>query len=189
MRKQLTGLVNLCSLPGLVIGWLVLVIIVLVCLAVIAAQLGINNYGDWDGSLFILGGGITVNTLLDLQWWCFALIVLFGGVLAFRDKSHVSVDFLSVGFSPQTRLWIQMVGDLILLVPFCAIIVWYGSKFAVTSWNSGEASSYGGLRDVWVIKSFVPIGFGLLGIAGLARAALAALTLWAGDAAQEEPHV
>lgn len=188
MRKHLTGLINLCSLPGLVIGWLVIVLIVLVCLAVIAAQLGINNYGDWEGSLFILGGGITVNTLLDLQWWSFALLVLFGGVLAFRDKSHVSVDFLSSGFSPRTRLCIQMVGDVILLVPFCAIIVWYGSKFAVTSWNSSEASSYGGLRDVWVIKSFVPVGFGLLGLAGLARAVRAAITLLTTDTAQEEPN-
>ena len=189
MRHQLKRLIDLCSLPGLVVGWLVILLIVLVCLAVIAAQLGINNYGSWSGNIFVFGSGVTVNTLLDLQWWCFAIIVLFGGVLSFRDKEHVSVDFISASFSPRTRLLLQMIGDIVLLVPFCAIIIFYGTKFSVTAWNSGESSSYGGLRDVWLIKAIVPIGFALLGIAGLARAVTAGISLWKREEIREDQNV
>lgn len=187
MRAFLKGLMAVCSAPGRIVGWLVLAIIVMVCLAVTAAQLGFNNYGTWDSNLFILGRGISVNTLLDLQWWCFALVVLFGGALAFREGKHVSVDFLSASFPPRVRLIVQTIGDLIFLVPFCVIIMWYGTKFAVTSFNSGEGSSYGGLNNIWVIKAFVPIGFGLLGLAGLTRSALAIHSLIFGLKTKDNP--
>lgn len=188
MRGFLNGMMAVCAAPGRYIGWLVLAIILMVCLAVAAAQLGINNYGKWDMNLFMLGRGISVNTLLDLQWWCFALVVLFGGAVAFREDKHVSVDFLSANFSPRVRLIVQTVGDLVLLVPFCAIIIWYGSKFALSAWTSGEGSSYGGLSNIWVIKSFVPIGFALLGLAGLARAGLSIHTLMVGTQTKDSPN-
>nr|WP_323777242.1 TRAP transporter small permease subunit [Amylibacter sp.] len=188
MRRFLTGVIWLCAAPGRFVGWLVLAIILMVCLAVAAAQLGINNYGKWDANLFLLGRGISVNTLLDLQWWCFALVVLFGGAVAFREDKHVSVDFLSSNFSPRVQLILQTIGDLVLLVPFCAIIIWYGSKFALTAWTSGEGSSYGGLSNIWVIKTFVPIGFALLGLAGLARAGQSIHTLIFGAQTKDTPH-
>lgn len=166
-----------CSLPGKIVGWLVLPLIAFVCLTVLAAQFGMSVYASWEASIPVLGRGITVNTLLDLQWYLFAIMVLFGGVYAFRDDQHVSVDFMSARFTPKTRLVIRLLGDLVLLLPFCVIITWYGLQFAATSYASGEGSTYGGLLDRWLIKACVPIGFGLLGIAALARGAGTVATL------------
>lgn len=177
MRRLLQFLIDACCVIGSQVGWLILPLVVFVCGAVVAAHFGINQIASWSQPLPLLGDALTVNTLLDLQWSIFALVVLFGGVYALRDDQHVSVDFLSAGFSPRTRLIIRTIGDLVLLVPFTVIIVWFGTKFALSSFASGESSTYGGLMDRWMVKACVPIAFAMLGIFGLCRALLTILDL------------
>lgn len=186
MDRFLTRLIDHCTLPGRAAGWLILPLIVLVCLAVLAAMTGRNAFADWEGQVFLLGGGITVNTLIDLQWHFFTVLVLFGGVLAFRDGAHVSVDFLSSTMPPRVQAILRILGDLLFLVPFCAIMAWYGWGFAETALRSGEGSSYGGLNDRWLIKSALPLGFALLGIAGAARGLRDVLRLLRGEAPEAE---
>lgn len=181
MDRLLTHLIDLCVLPGRLVGWLLLPLILFVLAAVWAAQTGRNAFVTWDQEVILLGTGITVNTLIDVQWHIFALIVLFGGVYAFRDNAHVAVDFLSSTLRPRTRLFIRTLGDLVLVVPFCGIILWFGWSFAGTAFNSGEGSNYGGLMDRWIIKACLPFGFGLLGLAALARAMRSLLRLAKGE--------
>mgnify|MGYP000088105498 CR=1 FL=1 len=186
MDQFLKRMIDLCVLPGRLVGWLLLPLILFVCLAVFAGQAGWNNFVTWEGDRFLLGSGLTVNTMIDLQWHIFALLVLFGGAYAFRDNAHVSVDFLSASFSPRTRAVIRVLGDLIFVLPFCVIIVWFGTKFAMTAFTSGEGSNYGGLQDRWLIKACVPFGFGLLGVAACARALRTVLGLVRGELSKDE---
>ena len=170
MTAFVDRITNLLVLPGKWVGWLILPLILFVCLTVFAAKAGWNAFWQWGYAVPVLGRGITVNTLTDLQWYIFALIAVFGGVYAFRDNQHVSVDLFSDTLSRRGQLVVQVVGDLLLLLPFCAIIFWYGWSFTLTSFNSGEGSTYGGLADRWLIKAIIPIGFALLGIAAFLRA-------------------
>lgn len=176
------------TVPGKLVGWLVLPLIVAVCLTVLAAKLGLNAFVHWGTALPVLGTGITVNTLADLQWYIFALISIFGGVYAFLDDRHVSVDVASSHFSERTRLWTRIIGDLVFALPFCIIITWYGISFTMTSFASGEGSTYGGLLDRWLIKACVPLGFGLLAIAVLVRAVKTARALF-GSAPLEQEQI
>jgi TRAP-type mannitol/chloroaromatic compound transport system permease small subunit len=168
------------------LGWLILPLILFVCATVAAAHFGFNTLFSWGGEVPVFGSAVTVNTLLDLQWYVFAIIVLFGGVYAFRDDHHVNVDFISSTLSPRARMVIRLFGDLFLLLPFAAIIVWYGSKFAYSSYVSGESSTYGGLHARWVIKACLPLAFLLLGVAGLARALSTLHALVTGKAEQPD---
>ncbi|MCR8827940.1 TRAP transporter small permease subunit [Pseudosulfitobacter koreensis] len=186
MDRFLTHVIDLCVLPGRLVGWLLLPLIAFVCAAVWAAQSGRNSFFTWDADLFLLGQGVTVNTLIDLQWHIFAILVLAGGSYAFRDDAHVSVDFVSANLSPRSRAVIQVMGDLLFVLPFCLIILWFGQKFAMTAFTSGEGSNYGGLQDRWFIKACVPIGFGLLGLAALARALQTILRLVRGTLPESE---
>jgi TRAP-type mannitol/chloroaromatic compound transport system permease small subunit len=106
-----------------------------------------------------------------MQWYFFALIVLFGGVWAFFEDRHVTVDFISVNLSPRTRARINIFGDLFLLLPVCALCVWYGSRFTAIAFRTGEGSIQGGLTAHWLIKAALPTSFALLGIAALVRVA------------------
>ncbi|WP_295813063.1 TRAP transporter small permease subunit [uncultured Nitratireductor sp.] len=177
MIRFLQRLQALCTWPGRVVGWLIVPLILSVCLAVLAAQIGVNMLAEWSDPVPLFGKALTVNTLLDLQWHIFALIVLFGGVYAFRDNNHVAVDVFASGLPVRVRLAIRIFGDLVFLLPFCAIIAWYGYGFAEKAWVSGEGSTYGGLLDRWAIKATIPAAFSLLGLCALLRAVSTALEL------------
>lgn len=170
-------ILNACTLPGRIVGWLILPLILFVCLTILAAKADINTFVRWESDIPVIGRAVTVNTLLDLQWYIFALVALFGGTYAFRDDRHVMVDFLSASFSDRARMLIRIAGDLMLLLPFCAIVAWYGFDFAMKSYATGEGSTYGGLASRWLVKAAVPAGFALLGLAALARAGATALAL------------
>ena len=172
-------------LPGKIVGWLVLPLILSVLLTVFAAKMGWNAFWRWEEAIPVLGTGITVNTLADLQWYIFAILAVLGGVYALRDDQHVSVDVFVAGLPRRARLALTLFGDLVFLLPFCIIIVWYGWKFALTSFASGEGSTYGGLMDRWLIKAVVPAGFALLGLAAIARV-LRTLALLTGQADNHE---
>ncbi|MCB1426711.1 MAG: TRAP transporter small permease subunit [Zhengella sp.] len=161
-----------CSWPGRIVGWLILPLIASVCLTVLAAQLGLNVLAEWGVAVPVFGKALTVNSLLDLQWHIFALIVLFGGVYAYRDNTHVSVDVFSSALPERSRLIVRTIGDLIFLLPFCLVIAWYGASFAEKAFMTGEGSTYGGLMDRWLIKAAIPVSFTLLGISAVIRAVL-----------------
>ena len=169
MRKLADGLLDLMSLPGQWVGWLILPLILSVLVGIAAAGMGFNVLIDWEGRLFVLGRRMTVNTLIDLQWYIFALIVLFGGVYALRDERHVSVDFLYQLASDRTQILLRLFGDAVFLVPFCLIITYYGVGFTITSYTTGEGSAQGGLQNRWLIKACIPIAFGLLALSGVVR--------------------
>jgi TRAP-type mannitol/chloroaromatic compound transport system permease small subunit len=169
MLTILSKLLDLLCLPGKWVSWLILPLIASILLAVVYAKLGLNTLIAWENPLPVLGRALTVNGLFDLQWYIFALMVLFGGAWALREDKHVAVDFLSLMMSHRQRLWIRMLGDLLFLLPFCLIIFWYGWSFALTAWTTGEGSTQGGLNSRWLIKTMVPLSFAILGLMGLLR--------------------
>jgi len=175
-RKQSLAQRLLC-LPGKILSWLIVPLVLSIILAVVAAHRGWSTLIDWEGRIPILGNALTVNSLVDFQWYAFALIVLFGGVWTFFEDRHVTVDFMAVHMRPRTRAVIAILGDLFLLLPLCVLVVWYGTKFASVSWNTGEGSNQGGLIAHWLIKGALPVSFFLLGAGAVVHAVETALGL------------
>ncbi|MFN4100422.1 MAG: TRAP transporter small permease subunit, partial [Pararhodobacter sp.] len=171
--------------PAVWVSWLVLPLILTILLSIIWAKMGMNTLVAWEGRIPVLGRALTVNSLFDIQWYIFALLVLFGGIWALRDDRHVSVDFLSLMMGPRRRLWVRMLGDLVFLVPFCAIIAWYGYAFAEVAFRTGEGSTQGGLNSRWLIKAMLPLSFAMLGLMGLIRAIGTAIQLYRGDLTED----
>lgn len=180
MPAFLSKILDLLCLPAKWISWLVLPLIASILIAILWAKMGLNTLISWETQIPVLGRALTVNGLFDLQWYIFALLVLFGGAWALRDDKHVAVDFLSLMMSHRQRLWVRMLGDLLFLLPFCLIIAWYGWSFALTSWTTGEGSTQGGLDSRWIIKAMLPLSFAILGLMGLVRGLGAAIELTRG---------
>jgi len=84
-------------------------------------------------------------------------------------KSHVSIDIIYGSFSPRTRAILDIFTYLVFFFPFCGIVFYQGIVFAQTSWSIGETSDSAALRIVPLIKTVIPITFGLLLIQGLAN--------------------
>lgn len=181
MPVILKRIIDALCVPARWVSWLTLPLIATILLSVVLAKMGRNTLISWDTPIPVLGRGLSVNSLFDLQWYIFAVLVLFGGIWALRDDRHVSVDFLAMRMSPRQRLWIRMLGDLVFLLPFCLIMAWYGWNFASVAWRTAEASTQGGLNSRWLIKAVLPLCFGMMAVLGLTRAIGTAIQLVRGN--------
>ena len=84
-------------------------------------------------------------------------------------KSHVSIDIIYGRYSPRTRGVLDIITYLVFFFPFCTIVFTQGILFAQTSWSIGETSESAALRVVPLVKTVIPVTFGLLLIQGLAN--------------------
>jgi len=84
-------------------------------------------------------------------------------------QSHVSIDIIYGRFSPRTRGILDILTYVVFFFPFCVIVFTQGIVFAQTSWSIGETSDSAALRVVPLIKTVIPITFGLLLLQGLAN--------------------
>jgi len=84
-------------------------------------------------------------------------------------QSHVSIDIIYGRFSPRTRGILDILTYVVFFFPFCVIVFTQGIVFAQTSWSIGETSDSAALRVVPLIKTVIPITFGLLLLQGRAN--------------------
>ena len=109
------------------------------------------------------------NSLLEIQWYLFAAVFLLGAGYGFLKNSHVRIDFLSSRFSARTRNWIDVVGIVAVLFPFCLIVINLSWPLFVRALASGEMSQNAGGLIRWPVYSLVPLGFGLLMLQGMSE--------------------
>ncbi|MEE1674628.1 TRAP transporter small permease subunit [Agarivorans aestuarii] len=104
----------------------------------------------------------------ELEWHLFAAMFLLGIASTLQAEGHVRVDIIYDKLSARKRAWIDSLGVVFFLFPFCGLIAWYGYDFALESYNLGETSGDpGGLPYRWIIKSMIPISAICLAISGL----------------------
>ena len=179
-----------CAWFGRISGWLTPLLVISVCLGVLMVQLRLNVLAEWTTPVPLFGTHISVNSLLDLQWHLFAVLVMLGGVYALHTDAHVRVDFIAARFTPRTRRIVSLLGDLLFLLPFAVLMTWFSWAFAVSAFRVDEGSSYGGLLDRWIVKGGLPLGFALLALLGAARAVRTAIEIarGGGDAPVSGPE-
>ncbi|MEN8659333.1 MAG: TRAP transporter small permease subunit [Marivita sp.] len=152
---------------GRAAAWLILPILALVLFSVVLSAAKVGTIIRWDGDLFLLGTKLTLASLGDLQWHLFGIMLMLTMAGALVCDAHVRVDFLRQNLSERTRNIVDVVGHIIFLLPLCVIVVMHGYDFTLRSFNMGEGSNYDGMYDRFVLKAFIPIGFGLILIAGV----------------------
>lgn len=147
---------------GTAVSWLTSLLVLVVCLNV--------------ASRYLLGESRLA--LQELSWHLFGAIFLMGAGFALKHDRHVRVDVLYAGLSRRTRGWIDLVGTVLFLVPFCVLGIWVSLDFVVNAWSVGETSpDPGGLPWRWIPKALIPGGLLLLLLQGLGEGAKAGLAL------------
>jgi TRAP-type mannitol/chloroaromatic compound transport system permease small subunit len=109
------------------------------------------------------------NAWLELQWYLFAVTVYFGAPALLKLNEHVRVDVIYGGRSPRTKAWIDLLGLLFFLMPFCILMILISRNFVYDSWVIKEMSSSEGGLIRWPVKILIPIGFGLLALQGVSE--------------------
>ncbi len=143
----------------------------------------LRRFDDWLGWIWIvLLGVIVANVVMryafgegriefeEIQWHLYATGMLLGLAVCYSDDAHIRVDVIHERFGHRTRAWIELYGTLLLLLPFIALMLVYSVPFVMHSFAMSEVSvAPGGLPLRWLIKAMLPIGFGLLLVAAIAR--------------------
>lgn len=162
-------LINIGAWPGRAAGWLIVPMTAMVLAAVIGSQLKVGQIANWQTDLPVFGTNLTLNGLAELQWHLLAIMVMLGIAYAMAQDRHVRVDLIYGTLSPRAQAAVDLLGDLVFLMPFCIIIGWLSVGFVDFAYRTGEQSDYGGLVDRYMIKAIIPIGLALLGLTGIGR--------------------
>jgi len=113
---------------------------------------------------------ITSVLSYELEWHLFASVFLLATGWALTEDRHVRVDVFYQKFKPKTQAWINLIGTVFLLLPFCIVSISESISFVLSSYTINESSpDPGGLPFRWIIKSTIPLGFFLLLLAGISQ--------------------
>jgi TRAP-type mannitol/chloroaromatic compound transport system permease small subunit len=109
------------------------------------------------------------NGWLEIQWYMFAGMVLLGAPYTLKMNEHVRVDLVYGMVSERTRIWIDIVGGLLFLLPICIILTYFTWPWFVESYQINEASSNAGGLIRWPVKLLLPVGFCLMAVQGVSE--------------------
>jgi TRAP-type mannitol/chloroaromatic compound transport system permease small subunit len=138
---------------GLVASWLVLA----------ACAISAGN------ALMRYGFSLSSNAWLEIQWYCFAGIVMLGAAHTLRVNEHVRVDVFYSRYGERARLWLDLAGGVLFLLPMAIIIGWLSWPLFINSWAIGEVSGNAGGLLRWPVKILIPLGFLLLALQGISE--------------------
>lgn len=102
------------------------------------------------------------NAFTDMQWYLYSGVFLLGAGYAFLHNVHVRIDFVSSRLTPRGRSWIDIVGILLFLAPFCGMLIQMSWLLFVKAWQSGEMSQNAGGLIRWPVYLLMPTGLALL---------------------------
>lgn len=155
LHKTATTIHALNEWVGRSVAWLTAALVLIMCTDVTLRYL-LNNTKAW---------------IIELEWHLFALIFLLGAGYAFKHDRHVRVDLFYDRFSKRDQAWINLIGAVIFLIPWCAILIYFTFQYAHTSYLTGEGSpDPGGLPARYLIKFSVTVGLVLLLLQAIASA-------------------
>ena len=110
--------------------------------------------------------------LQELEWHLFSIIFLIGAAYTLKHDGHVRLDILyrSKFLNDRHRAWVDALGALFILLPFCLLIIISAWPFVSQAYIHNEISpDPGGLPARWLIKTMIPAGFCLLLLQGIAE--------------------
>lgn len=118
----------------------------------------------------IVGTNLTSNALIEIQWYLFDVIFLFGAAYALKYDEHVRVDIFYKGWSRRRKALANFWGNVLFLIPFSGLIIYYSWGTVVNSWKIRELSPDPGGLPRYPIKLVIVLALILLIFQGISEA-------------------
>ena len=144
---------------GRITYWLVLLMVAVGAWNVLGRYLG-----------RIVGTNLTSNALIEIQWYLFDVVFLFGAAYALKYNEHVRVDIFYKGWSRRRQALVNFLGNIIFLIPFSCLMIYYSWGTVINSWKIREMSPDPGGLPRYPIKFTIIIAFVLLILQGISEA-------------------
>ena len=138
---------------GVVAAWAVLLA------AMISAGNAFIRYGfDWSS-----------NSLIEIQWYLFAYMVMVGAPLVLKLNEHVRVDLIYGKLSGNRPVYVDLFGLVVFLLPVITLLMVLSWTYFWNTFVSGEMSQNAGGLIRWPAVLAMPLGFALVLLQGLAE--------------------
>ncbi len=109
------------------------------------------------------------NAWVEIQWYLFGAAVMLGASYTLLRNEHVRVDLVYGALGHRARLWVDVFGILVFLLPATTLLLWMTWPFFLESaWRNEGSPNPGGLLR-WPAKLLLPLGFLLLTLQGLSE--------------------
>ncbi|MBD1557807.1 TRAP transporter small permease subunit [Vibrio sp. S9_S30] len=159
MLKKLLAFSNridaLVSNVGRISAWLVILMIVVSIADVITRR-------------FLVYGSAAIQ---ETVWHLHALLWASCLAWGYIEHAHVRIELLERFISYRLKHVIELIGCLVFLLPYCAILTYYGMEYVSRAFEAGEVSaSPGGLPYRWISKLIIPYCMTLLGLVAISGA-------------------
>jgi TRAP-type mannitol/chloroaromatic compound transport system permease small subunit len=165
LKALATFIVIVGRLNGLVgrsFAWLTLVS-VLLCFTVVVQRYVFDTTYLWMQDLYVWVNG--------------AMFMAVAGYTLLTD-GHVRVDVYYRPASLRRKAVMDLIGVVVFLLPFCAVVWLWGFEYVERSWKLFEGSANpGGMPGLFILKSFILVFVVLVTLQGLAMAGRSILVL------------
>jgi len=171
-ERNMEGLVNVSEFLRMIVNrvgragtWLLVPLVLITMWDVVARKL------VWIQIYMVANfGSFFESTLMQEMEWhlhtaVFCLVLGYG----YTHNRHVRVDFLREDFTFKSKAKVEFFGNIFFMLPFTLVCIYFAIIYMIDSYQINEVSaSLVGLSQRWIIKTYLPIGFTTLFIAGLA---------------------
>ena len=115
----------------------------------------------------------------DAEWHLHGVLLLLSLGFGYLVNAHVRVDVFREMMTIRRQLKVELLGLLVLGIPFLLVISYFGFNFVALSFSQGEGSeSLTGIPARYVVKSFLFFGFVLLLMSFVSTALRILVALW-----------
>ena len=153
---------RLNAFVGHALAWLALAAVVL-CFTVVVQRYAFSTTHLWMQDLYV--------------WLNGAMFMAVAGYTLLID-GHVRVDITYRPAPVRRKAVMDLIGVLLFLLPFCAVVWIWGFEYVERSWMLREGSpNPGGMPGLYVLKTFILVFAVLVALQGLAMLARSILVL------------
>ena len=158
---------------GRAFSWLALAA-VLLCFTVVVQRYLFSTTQLWMQDLYV--------------WLNGAMFMAVAGYTLLID-GHVRVDILYRPASRRRKAVMDLIGVLLFLLPFCAVVWLWGFEYVQRAWLLREGSENpGGMPGLFILKAFILVFVALVGLQGIAMALRSVLVLKGREALLPVPY-
>ena len=171
-ERNMEGLVNISEFLRMIVNrvgragtWLLVPLVLITMWDVVARKL------VWIQIYMVANfGSFFESTLMQEMEWhlhtaVFCLVLGYG----YTHNRHVRVDFLRKTLLLKSKAKVEFYGNIFFMLPFTLVCIYFAIIYMIDSYQINEVSaSLVGLSQRWIIKTYLPIGFATLFVAGLA---------------------
>lgn len=162
LRAYIRIIDNINTKLGKAVAWLTTVLVLVVCTDVF------TRYLLKESSI----------ALQELEWHLFAVIFLGAAAYTLLIDDHVRVDVFYTKFSKKGKAWIDLLGSVFFLIPFCILVILSTKDFVELSIRIRETSpDPGGLPARYILKAFLPVSFFFILLEGISLAFKSFITI------------